>query len=233
MSDFLLQPTGSGKSHFARAIASHFEALMVTIDKTSFHEWSQNLDLFTQAIVEISMEKSVSSLVNDNRGGHHHHGCVVLLLENFDWWCESNKACQSIVLLLNNVQSYWKKYSAAKLLIMACSYQPWNLDEEVVAAFQKRVYLRPLDFQERKQLIEKKAWELLLRQGLDMTERELREITKRSERLAVWEVCEMVEKAYRLQCRDDIRRVQQMRVIFNPRPLTKVRKCLISWIFNF
>lgn len=161
------------------------------------------------------MQKSTS--------GSGHHGCVVLLLENFDWWCESNKACQSIVLLLNNVQSYWKKYSSAKLLIMACSYQPWNLDEEVVAAFQKRVYLRPLDFLERKQLIEKKAWDLLQMQGLDMTERELREITKRSERLAVWEVCEMVEKAYRLQIRDDIKRAgQPSRVILNPRPLTKV-----------
>jgi len=188
---FLFGETGTGKTHLVQGIATELNANLIEFKfsiSTVLFKWASNMDLYSKALYEISRKTGPTTII---------------FLEHLDEFCIRDEEKRFMVRFLQTVQSSWAKnegenLSPSRLLIFASSNKPNLLDEKLVYAFDRRIYIPTLNLQERRQLLQRmiqKNWKL----GHAMAPNDVERVARRMYGVLTSEIEKLVDKATHVQ----------------------------------
>lgn len=111
------------------AIATELEcSLIECINPGALFKWEANIEIYTKALFENAQKHT-----------------TVLFIKQLQEFCLNDDEKRTVVKFLRTVQSVWQGLGDSRLIIVASTNTPNALDEKLVYAFDRRVYIPTLN----------------------------------------------------------------------------------------
>ncbi|XP_065063353.1 spastin-like [Rhopilema esculentum] len=163
----LFGPPGNGKTLLAKAVATEAQSVFFNISVASLtSKWMGESEKLVRAMFAVARELQPAIVFMDEVDS--------ILKERSESEHESSRRLKTEFLVsFDGVMSD----TADRILIMAATNRPWELDDAALRRFVKRVYVPLPDFNTRKQILEK----LLVKEGSPLHSYELDRVARETE----------------------------------------------------
>lgn len=126
----LYGPPGTGKSHLARAVATEMNVTFLCVSSSDLtSKWVGESEKLVRAMFEMAQEESP---------------CIIFI-DEVDSLCSRRQASESDSALRIKTEFMVRmdgvKTSDKKILVLAATNRPWELDDAILRRFEKRIYI--------------------------------------------------------------------------------------------